>query len=365
MGLAERRKLYASIEQARGRHLIAVFLSTRQGFQAIMAQDILPSIFRQIRKLPTDDRGVDILIDSLGGDADVAIRINDVLRESDRSVNVLVPRSAFSAATMLALGASKILMHPLACLGPIDPQLVVAKSDGTRDQIGAEDIKAFVQFVNHEVRLTDQTEVAAVFSRLFDDVRPVQLGVARRASKRSVAIAEEMLSRHIKEGDARTKIALIAERLAGGYHAHGHPISPREAKQIGLPVDIAAGAIADELWALVDDADATMEAGKPVQPFATMMQEWEARRARWQTMIQATTQPQGNPPTAIGVELDAARVSFEVPFTFQLSGRIGLVESTRCANECNMTAHYIGSVSPANGGRVFGGPPSVVWETVD
>lgn len=91
-----------------------------------------------------------VLIESSGGQADVAVRINDVLREVKRDVNVLVARSAFSAATMLSRGGGRIIMHPFACLGPIDPQLFVRRNDGHVDMVGAEDIKAFVDFIKKE-----------------------------------------------------------------------------------------------------------------------------------------------------------------------------------------------------------------------
>ena len=140
---------------------------------------------------------------------------------------MLVSRKAFSAATMLALGATKIVMHPYACLGPIDPQLQMRRPDGTVESVAVEDIRAFVEFLTDEAGISDQREIASVFSKLLDAVPPTALGVARRASKRSVEIAKELLLRHIKEGDAQAKVGAIAERLAGGYHEHGHPISQR------------------------------------------------------------------------------------------------------------------------------------------
>ena len=36
----------------------------------------------------------------------------------------LVPYYAFSAGTLIAVGANEIFMHPTASLGPVDPQIL-------------------------------------------------------------------------------------------------------------------------------------------------------------------------------------------------------------------------------------------------
>ena len=55
--------------------------------------------------------------------ADAAERLVKILRSNFDEVNFLIPHSAYSAATMLALSGDSIVMHPSAVLGPIDPQV--------------------------------------------------------------------------------------------------------------------------------------------------------------------------------------------------------------------------------------------------
>ena len=66
---------------------------------------------------------VDILIHSPGGRPDATERIVGLLRGKFREVHFLIPHSAYSAATMLALSGDSITLHPSATLGPIDPQI--------------------------------------------------------------------------------------------------------------------------------------------------------------------------------------------------------------------------------------------------
>ncbi len=302
---------------------------------------------------------MDVLIESIGGAADVAIRINDVLRETNRDLNVLVPRRAFSAATMLALGAKQIVMHPYACLGPIDPQLQMRKPDGTVDSVAVEDIRAFVEFLTDEAGISDQREIAAVFSKLLDGVPPTALGVARRSSKRAVEIAKELLLRHVKEGDAQAKVSSIAERLAGGYHEHGHPISATDARSMGLPVEVAKSPLREDLWALVLDADEELKTNLPHQTYMAGFKAWSDRRARWKRDYEAKP---AQALDALDAEFASLQQSFQAPVDFEMEATVGLVESARGADRCVTRFMNICSVTPA-GVKVFGGPPSVVWET--
>jgi len=66
---------------------------------------------------------IDVLIHSPGGSPDATERIVSILRNKFKVVNFLIPHSAYSAATMLALSGDSIILHPSATLGPIDPQI--------------------------------------------------------------------------------------------------------------------------------------------------------------------------------------------------------------------------------------------------
>src|SRR6266700_2139216 len=71
----------------------------------------------------TNSSKIDILLHSPGGRPDATERIVQILRNRFEDINFLIPHSAYSAATMMALSGNKIIMHPSATLGPIDPQI--------------------------------------------------------------------------------------------------------------------------------------------------------------------------------------------------------------------------------------------------
>ncbi len=78
--------------------------------------DLVESIDQEVNR-------IDVLIHSPGGSPEATERIVDLLRGRFQEVSFLVPHSAYSAATMLALSGEEIILLPSASLGPIDPQI--------------------------------------------------------------------------------------------------------------------------------------------------------------------------------------------------------------------------------------------------
>src|SRR5437867_6633014 len=116
--------------------------------------------------------GVDILVHSAGGNALAAWKLMSVLRERFDSVAVLVPFMAFSAATIFALGANEIVMHPYASLGPIDPQITIRLSDGSTRRFSYEDVGAFLRFLVEEAKISEQAHATGIVEKLFSVVDP-------------------------------------------------------------------------------------------------------------------------------------------------------------------------------------------------
>ena len=119
--------VYKEIEEKRGRPLlvystqfvdpppnnryISIDLSDVDGFT-----DLVSSV-------SNEHDSVDILLHSPGGSPDATERIVNLIRNRFNNVEFLIPHSAYSAATMMALSGNKIILHPSATLGPIDPQI--------------------------------------------------------------------------------------------------------------------------------------------------------------------------------------------------------------------------------------------------
>ncbi len=125
MLLAMRHQCYADIESIRKRPLIVY---------ATKFLDALPNTpnfidisdvdgFTDLVQSTNGSEEIDVLLHSPGGRPDATERIVHILRNKFKSVHFLIPHSAYSAATMLALSGNSITLHPSATLGPIDPQI--------------------------------------------------------------------------------------------------------------------------------------------------------------------------------------------------------------------------------------------------
>jgi len=123
--LAMRKACYEDIEKVRNRPLLIYatkFLeSTQNSNNSIDLSDIdgFTDLVRSIK----DSDEIDVLLHSPGGRPDATERIVHILRNKFKRVHFIIPHSAYSAATMLALSGDSITLHPSATLGPIDPQI--------------------------------------------------------------------------------------------------------------------------------------------------------------------------------------------------------------------------------------------------
>ena len=266
MDLIQRRDNYRAIEEYRRRPLIVYATSTRPNVQAAMAGDAVREFIDQIDAVPKDGRKVDVLLHSTGGDALTAWKLMSILRERFDEVAVLVPFMAFSAATLFALGADEIHMHPHASLGPIDPQILIQQPGGPPRQFAYEDVGAFLRFLASDVKVTEQLHVSAIIEKLFSVVDPVHVGAAKRASELSSSVGERLLLMHMSEGQDRAKARQIAENLNKSFFAHGDAVSRKRAKELELNIAADDAELAGLLWSAYLGLESYMEFRKPFHP---------------------------------------------------------------------------------------------------
>ena len=261
MPIDQRVQLYRQIEQHRGRPLVVFVTNQRLNSQGLMASDAIPELLDQLSVISKDEKRVDFMIVSLGGDPTVAWRIMSLLRERFDHVAVLVPQAAFSAATLLALGADEIVMHPHGNLGPVDPQFNTPKPGGGEVRFGYEELSAFFEFAR-EKGIKDQEQVRAVFSDLAREVGSIALGAASRGSKLLLSMGEQLLRMHMGENEAK-KAKEIAEKLNRSFAHHGYPLSRREAKEIGLKISAEDLVLEDLMWRAWLDVETDLKARRP------------------------------------------------------------------------------------------------------
>lgn len=173
-------------------------------------------------------------IKSDGGSGQVSLRMVNLLRQFVQRLTVLVPLACESAATMLALGADKIRMGPMAHLSAVDTSLTHDLSPIDRDN---DRVSVSQDELQRVVRLWQkQSDVKASnpYESLFEYVHPLVIGAVDRASALSTMLCETILSYHLKNPKKARK---ISDTLNSSYPSHGYPITLREAHRIGLNVE--------------------------------------------------------------------------------------------------------------------------------
>jgi hypothetical protein len=180
-----------------------------------------------------------MVLNSHGGVGLAAERIVNVCRAySSKDFWVAVPKMAKSAATLICMGASKILMGPASELGPIDPQFVLPG-----DKKGSERVIAADCYISKYEELMEKGEKTAgrveVFLQQLSVFDPLLVEQMTREQELSVKVAVNLLKtgmmKNLEETKIEEKIELFTKARAAG--AHARPIPPQLAVTSGLCVE--------------------------------------------------------------------------------------------------------------------------------
>lgn len=188
---------------------------------------------------------IDLLLHSPGGDIDAAEKLITIIRRraGSAAVRVIVPDYAKSAATLLALGADTIVMSDSSELGAIDPQVDLPDSNGQISTLSAQSYLDAFQL--HATRLKEDPE-DPVARLMLDKMQPATVRKLERITKRSRAIAEDLLKQAMIKDEAEA--TEIANQLSDTkrWHSHGQMISHETAAGLGLNITYLAPH--DLLW---------------------------------------------------------------------------------------------------------------------
>ncbi|MCM0042711.1 MAG: hypothetical protein NBV61_08110 [Algoriphagus sp.] len=124
--MAMRLACYEAIEQLRQRPLLiyaSKFINALPNTPNNIDISDIDGFTDLVKSVRGKSKSIDVLLHSPGGQPDATERIVHILRNDFEEVHFIVPHSAYSAATMLALSGDSITLHPSATLGPIDPQI--------------------------------------------------------------------------------------------------------------------------------------------------------------------------------------------------------------------------------------------------
>lgn len=267
----KRVQLLKAIEGIRNSHVISYICGDRVGAAAQIGDDAIRPMYDLLRGIGQVDK-VDLFLYSRGGAVEVPWRIVTMLREHGKSVGVLIPFRAHSAATLISLGGDEIVMGSKAELGPIDPAINrITQDSGTpvQEEIRVEDVMSYVGFLRDKAGLGDQSALAQNITLLAQKLSPWVLGSIYRTHSHIRMVARRMLASHKVRIDEQ-KMNLIVESLAEKIYLHGHAIGRSEAEELGLNVVRPTEELEKAMWELLEDYEQTMNLRHPVDAEALL-----------------------------------------------------------------------------------------------
>lgn len=270
MNYHQRTELFKSISAIRQRPVIAYVTSHRPNASAQIASDVIPGFIRQIQAIPKNFKEVDLLLISYGGNPTAAYRIITLLRERFEKVGVLIPFAAYSAATLLALGADEIVMHPFSNLGPVAPQLTHKRQNQEQVQFGSEDLRNFIEFLRKDVGLSDQAQMQKAFELVCNEIGAIPIGIAKRSAQLLLSMGEKLLALHLEDANQAKS---IAETLNSSFFHHGYPLGRSEAKKIGLPIANPPDELETHIWNVYESFENEMQLNEPFDPVKVVLNQ--------------------------------------------------------------------------------------------
>jgi hypothetical protein len=233
---------YKDIEALRGRPLI-VYVTKFITFQVANAPNQIDlgdvdGFTDLINSIPGQHRAVDVLIHSPGGRPDATERIVYLLRKRFDEVHFLVPHSAYSAATMLALSGDSITLHSSATLGPIDPQI---------NGMPARSIKRGFAKVRDSIK----PETLPAYLPLIEKYTLELLEICEDSEKLSKELVSEWLKTYmLKEEAFDGQVEKIVNYFSDyeNHLLHSRPLVFNKLKDFQLKLDYADAQLNDLLW---------------------------------------------------------------------------------------------------------------------
>ena len=253
-------KLFKVIPQLEKKRKSKIYCILHGGDQHICSPTFW-SVVRKRKEFSNIDT-LELLIHSPGGHPEISYQLMKFFRKNAKTVNVIVPIGAKSAATLMCLGADSIFMGEFSELGPLDTQIEDPIEKGARPVSPIDDFKSMEFLREYAVEILDYftltfvkrygislkdalqhsgTCMGGLVSKLYEKIDPLEVGGHRR----SLAIGEEYAKRLlgiVKNPNQKS----IIQKLVWEYPSHDFAIDYDEALELGLPVkrlDLAQDAL--------------------------------------------------------------------------------------------------------------------------
>ncbi len=246
---SSRKELYNDIGKLLGKDkfFVAAFF-TSFVFDVQLQNADVDMVEEVLQNVDLDGKHLVLILNCPGGDGLAAERLINVCRSySTDGYTVLVPKQAKSAATMICLGAKRIIMSQTSELGPIDPQIFA----GSKWYAAHEIIEAYKELIDKAVSSKGRIDP---FLQQLQRMDATQIRWIKSAQELSENIAIKTLSTGVMKGKTETAIRKKIKPFLDPTFtkSHGRPIYHDVATECGLDVQVEKlkGPLWEKVWEL-------------------------------------------------------------------------------------------------------------------
>lgn len=236
---ANRKKLYKKVEAFTESKVLCFVTGDRQNLELQIAPDALDHFAEHLDDIG-DTKRISLILYSRGGITLAGWSIVNLIKLFCDDLHVIIPSKAHSTATLIALGASSIMMTKQATLGPIDPSVngplnpqMPGPNVMARVPVSVESVNGYLEFAK-SVGIQTEAEVTKLVLDLAARINPLVLGNVYRSRSQIRMLGRRLLAGHINSPE---KIDKILDFLCSESGSHDYTINRREAaNELGLNI---------------------------------------------------------------------------------------------------------------------------------
>jgi hypothetical protein len=266
----KRKKLLSALAEKRKGHVLGYITGDRPGLETQIHPEVLDKFVRHLDKIGKVDKIV-LVLHSKGGDITAAWTLTNLIRSFCKEFEVIIPARAHSAATLISLGADRIIMTKQATLGPIDPSIntplnpqIPNAPPGINMPVSVEAIHGFLQLAETTFGIKGEDQKAQIMLSLVEKIHPLVLGNVYRVRNYIRMLARKLLEKQTKESE---KIDRISNFLCSDYSSHDYTINRREARDfLGLNIEKPDDSLYEAIKNLFEDIQLELELSAPYNP---------------------------------------------------------------------------------------------------
>lgn len=235
----DRMKLYRKIEKFTDSKILYYVTGDRQNLEIQIAPDSLDHFSDHLDAIGVTKR-ISLILYSRGGNTLAGWSIVNLVKQFCDELHVIIPSKAHSTATLIALGASQIMMTKQATLGPIDPSVngplnpqVPGPNPMARVPVSVESVSGYFDYAK-SLGVQSESEVAKLVLDLAERINPLVLGNVYRSRSQIRMLGKRLLASHIND---EGKVDKILAFLCSESGSHDYTINRREAaNELGLNI---------------------------------------------------------------------------------------------------------------------------------